>query len=81
MIQREVTDGQGTTWTCVQAYSGLQGKMSEKAAELAENDKGEITVVCTPTGGAQTVRLELADTWNEQLTDEELIAAIEQQRQ
>ena len=80
MIQREVTDKEGTRWTCVQAYSGLEGKLAEKAAELAETSQGKVTVVCTPSGGAQTVRLELEETWHEQLDDSELEKAIAKQQ-
>jgi hypothetical protein len=81
MIQREVTGKDNIKWTCVQAYSGLQGKASEKAEELAENHKGEVPVVCTPTGGAQSVRLSLKDNWEEQLSDEELIDEIAKEKQ
>jgi predicted transcriptional regulator len=76
MKQREVTDKDNIKWTCVQAYAGLEGQVSEKVAELSENHKGEVPVVCTPTGGAQTVRLNLKDNWEEQLSDEDLVAAI-----
>jgi hypothetical protein len=76
MIQREVSDKENTAWTCVQAYSGLEGKQGEKAAELAESKDGKVPVVCTPSGGAQTVRLELDSNWEEQLSDEELVQAI-----
>jgi hypothetical protein len=40
MNQREVTDKENTKWTCVQAYSGLEGKASEIAAEIIESDDG-----------------------------------------
>ena len=76
MIQREVTDIENTTWTCVQAYSGLEGKQGEKAAELAETNDGKIPVVCTPSGGAQSVRLELDSNWEKDLSDGELVQAI-----
>ncbi len=76
MKQREVTDKQNVRWTCVEVYSGMQQKLSEKAAEIIENEDGKVTVVCTPTGGAQTVRLELNNNWLEQLQDEALIDAI-----
>ncbi len=76
MKQREVTDKENVKWTCVQAYSGMQEKLSEKAAEIIENGDGRIPVVCTPTGGAQSVRLELQNNWIEQLQDDELIDAI-----
>jgi len=76
MTQREVTDTQNTTWTCVQAYAGVESKEAEKAASLAENSNGQVPVVCTPSGGAQTVRLELAKDWQDNMPDEALVSAI-----
>lgn len=76
MTQREVTDSENTTWICVQAYGGLEGEKAEKAAALSENGNGQVTVVCTPGGGAQTVRLELSKNWLEDTSDEELLASI-----
>jgi len=80
MTQREVTDTHHTTWTCVQAYAGLESKTAEKAAKLAETEEGTVSVVCTPSGGAQTVRLELNSNWLDDLTDEELLKAIAEAR-
>lgn len=77
MTQREVTDKDNTTWTCVQAYAGLQGKAAEKAAEIIENENGQVPVVCTPGGGAQSVRLQLPTDWLEQLSDEQILQEIE----
>lgn len=77
MEQREVTDNEGTKWTCVQAFAGLEGKAGEKATELSESAEGNVDVVCTPSGGAQSVRLQLNAKWMEEVPDEELIAAIE----
>ncbi len=76
MKQREVTDQDNLTWTCVQAYAAVTSKTAEEATALAETDSGEVTVVCTPTGGAQTVRLQLNNTWLEELTDDQLKQAI-----
>ena len=76
MKQREITDKEHTRWTCVQAYSMVEGKASDAAANLSENETGKVTVVCTPAGGAQTVRLELTPDWEEQMTDEHLTEAI-----
>lgn len=73
MIQREVQDGEGTRWTCVQALSGLD---AEAAAEKLENDAGEVPVVCTPSGGAQSVRVMLPRGWDESMSDEALLGAI-----
>ncbi|HEX8387003.1 MAG TPA: hypothetical protein VF576_12510 [Rubricoccaceae bacterium] len=74
MTQRDVTDADGLTWACTQAYAGLgEGAAAEAAAEHA----GEtVTVVCTPTGAAQTVRLEVGADWEAALSDEDLVAAI-----
>ncbi|RNI21849.1 hypothetical protein [Rufibacter latericius] len=80
MTQREVTDQDNLTWTCVQAYAGLQGDAAEKATELAETEEGTVTVVCTPSGQAQTVRLELPSNWLEETSDEELVKKISQER-
>lgn len=76
MTQREVTDEDNTSWTCVQAYAGLDKEASEKAAALAENENGTIPVVCTPSGGAQSVRLALPKNWMEALSEEELLVKI-----
>ena len=75
MAQREVTDQENTKWVCVQAYTGGgNSEMLEKVKELSGD--GKVDVVCTPTGGAQSVRIKLAEDW-EQLPDEELLKEIE----
>lgn len=76
MTQREVTDSHHTTWTCVQAYAGVETAATAEAVERSTANEGGVTVVCTPTGGAQTVRLELAPDWQESLSDDELKQAI-----
>jgi hypothetical protein len=76
MTQREVTDKDNTTWTCVQAYGNLSEENAEKAAEITEDDNGDVTVVCTPSGGAQTVRLQLPKDWTEQVSDDKLVSEI-----
>jgi len=81
MKQREVTAKDNIKWTCVQAYAGLEGKVSEKVAELSENNDGKVPVVCTPSGGAQSVRVELDADWEEQLSDEDLISKISNEQQ
>ncbi|MBC3541018.1 hypothetical protein ACFSC6_17170 [Rufibacter sediminis] len=80
MTQREVTDQDNLTWTCVQAYAGLEGKAAEKATELSASEEGTVTVICTPSGQAQTVRLELPANWLDQTSDEELLQQIAQKR-
>lgn len=76
MTQREVTDAHNTTWTCVQAYAGVETAATAEAVERSTADDSGVTVVCTPSGGAQTVRLNLAPDWQENLSDEELTQAI-----
>lgn len=76
MEQREIIDSEGTTWVCVQAYAGLEGANAEKAAALTETHDHKVPVVCTPRGGAQSVRIELPVDWLEQLADEELQRTI-----
>ena len=78
MTQRDVTDADGLAWACVQAYAGLG---EGAAAEVAADRDGEtVTVVCTPTGAAQTVRLNLAADWTEALPDDGLLATIAEAR-
>ena len=76
MEQREVTDQENTTWVCVQAFGGLNKEAAEEAADKVETEDGKVPVVCTPGGGAQTVRLQLSRDWLESYSDEQLIAAI-----
>lgn len=74
-MEREITDADGVAWTCVQAFSGLS---QDEAHQEAAKVKGEDSywVVCTPSGGAQSVRLKLPKEW-ENLPDQDLLAAIE----
>jgi hypothetical protein len=76
MKQREVIDQDNTTWVCVQAFAGVNSKAAEEAAERVETDAGDVPVVCTPNGGAQTVRLQIPHNWLDSYTDEQLVAAI-----
>ncbi len=77
MTQREVQDAENITWTCVQAFTGTSGEAAAEAAERVESAEGKVPVVCTPSGGMQSVRLELAKDWAKELSDEDLLAAIE----
>lgn len=76
-MPREVTDKEGVTWSCVLAYGGLtRGEGNEEAARV-EGEGNLFHVVCTPSGGAQTVRLRLEGDWEERYEDEELLRRIE----
>ncbi|HEX2205268.1 MAG TPA: hypothetical protein VHG91_18310, partial [Longimicrobium sp.] len=74
-MAREVTDGEGTTWSCVEAYAGLSEEGKGDAARVEGTDR--FRVIATPSGGAQTVELELPAGWEEEMPDEELVRAIE----
>lgn len=80
-MQREVQDAEGTRWVCAQAYAGLAqgggGAGEAAAAGKGEGDDGRFDVVCTPSGGAQTVRLRLRGGWEDELSDEDLLREIE----
>lgn len=74
-MPREVTDGEGTVWSCVEAYAGLSEDGKSDAARVEGTDR--YRVVCTPTGGATSVTLELPGGWDESMSDEDLAKAIE----
>ena len=59
---REVTDADAIKWSCIEATA-------------AGDDDGAVAVVCTPSGGAQSVRLELPPEWDK-LPEADLLAAI-----
>jgi hypothetical protein len=73
MTEREVQDADGVTWKCVQAFAGLSDAAAAKDA--ARTGQGRLQVVCTPSGGARSVRVELPERW-EKLEDAKLLAAI-----
>ena len=74
-MAREVTDGEGTTWSCVEAYAGLSEDGKSDAARVEGTDR--YRVIATPSGGAQTVELELPAGWDEEMSDEAHVRAIE----
>ena len=71
MDQREVTDREGITWTCIQALSGI----SDEAAQV-KGEEDSYWVVCTPSGGAQSVRVKLQGDWQTTDSDEALLDEI-----
>lgn len=81
-MPREVKDGDGITWSCVQAFSGLGGAGKKEKAEAAKVDgaRDRYHVVCTPSGGAKSVRVELPGDWETGLSDEALLEALHAQR-
>lgn len=73
-MAREVRDEEkGITWTCTEAYAGLGGS----GGEAAKADDGRrFRVVCTPSGGARSVELELPGGWEDSMEDAELVRRI-----
>ena len=80
--EREITAADGTTWRCVQAFAGLGGTSAagEAAAERLAEGEGTVAVVCTPSGGAMSVRLSLPKGWATMLDDDALVRAIADER-
>jgi hypothetical protein len=46
------------------------------APGLTSDGDGQVTVLCTPSGGSQTVRIKLASDWFENTSDENLLVQI-----
>ncbi len=80
-MAREVTDADGITWTCVQAYAGLSNGAENQDAAQVKGSDDTYWVVCTPSGGAKSVRLKLQGEWEASYSDEALLREIEAQRQ
>jgi hypothetical protein len=76
MKQRDVQDENNTRWQCMQAFAGTDSRAAEEATQKIEQQSNTVPVICTPSGGGQTVRLNLEKNWNERLSDDALIIAI-----
>ena len=79
-MPREVTDADGTTWACIEAFAGLGDGAAKARAARVEGGSDRVHVVCTPSGGARSVRVELPEAWEGNVSDEQLLAAVEAQR-
>ena len=77
-MAREITDPEGIIWSCIQAFAGL-GNDPEKTDAARVNGSNQLRVVCTPSGGATSVRLELPQGWETTMPDEDLLTAIHSQ--
>ena len=76
-MPREVTDADGCVWSCAQPYAALSDQdAAQAAAERAAEAPGHVAVVCTPQGGAQSVRVELPTDWEASADDAQIVAAI-----
>lgn len=79
-MPREVQDKENVIWSCIEAYAGLKTD-DEAKPEIAKTNGEKVEVICTPSGGAQTVRLELESDWETALSDEDLLGKIESNRE
>lgn len=75
-MEREVKDADGITWTCIQAFSGISDNSEAQDAAEVKGEPDTYWVVCTPSGGAQSVRLKLQGDWQEEYSDEALLQEI-----
>jgi len=75
-VARDVRDADGVTWSCIQAFAGLSDGAEKTAAARVQGKRGTLHVVCTPSGGAQSVRLELPEDWETSLSNGELLQDI-----
>jgi hypothetical protein len=64
----------------VEAYAGLADGGNGGDAARAESGGDRFRVVCTPSGAAKSVELELPGGWEESLSDDELVGEITQAR-
>lgn len=80
-MAREITDTDGITWTCAQAYAGLSDQTHNDTAAQVSGQKDTYWVVCTPSGGAKSVRLKLQGDWETSYSDEALLNEIASQQQ
>jgi hypothetical protein len=74
-MPREVTDAYGITWTCIQAFAGLGNDPEKIDAARVEGASDLVHVVCTPSGGARSLRLKLPESW-ERMDYDALVGAI-----
>jgi len=76
-MEREISDRNNITWKCVQAYSGLSNDEEKQDAAQVKGEDDTYWVVCTPSGGAKSVRLKLKGDWEKSYSDEMLLKEIE----
>ena len=75
-MPREITDADGVTWSCIQAFAGLGNDPAKAEAARVSGSADRFHVVYTPSGGARSVRIELPSGWEEASPDEKILAAI-----
>jgi hypothetical protein len=78
-MPREVTDVEGITWSCIQAFAGLGNDPEKTDAARVDGVADHVHVVCTPSGGAKSARLELPVNWEKSMSDDALLEAVRAQ--
>lgn len=76
-MEREIRDEDGTVWTCIQAYAGLGNDPDKVEAAKQTGMSDKLHVVCTPSGGARSVRVALQQGWDTDMSNEALAKAIQ----
>jgi hypothetical protein len=78
-MSREITDSEGITWSCIQAFAGLGNDPEKTDAARVDGAEDHVHVVCTPSGGAKSVRLELPGDWERAMSDDALLEIVRSQ--
>ena len=78
-MAREITDSDGVTWSCVQAFAGLGNDRDKVKAAMVKGSDDSLRVSCTPSGGARSVTLELPLGWEEDPSGQDLLERIKSQ--
>jgi hypothetical protein len=78
-MSREITDAEGITWSCIQAFAGLGNDPEKTDAARVDGAEDHVHVVCTPSGGAKSVRLELPGDWERAMSDDALLEIVRSQ--
>jgi hypothetical protein len=77
-MPRKITDREGITWTCIQAFAGLGNDPEKADAARVEGSEDKVRVVCTPSGAARSVRMECPADWEASVQDEQLLTLIQE---
>ena len=77
-MAREIPDAEGVAWSCIQAFAGLGTSLAKEEAALVPGKPDRVQVVCTPSGGSKSIRLELQRDWEECLADQDILQRMEE---
>ena len=77
MKQREIRDSENVQWQCVQPLSG-SAKTEQLSQEILTTKDSQIEIVCTPSKGAMSVRIEVPIGWENELSDEQLLEKVKE---